>query len=309
MKYLVIGGSGLIGSRFVELTKKNNIILSPGEKELDITSGPSVDNFFKNSKFDIVVNFAAYTNVDGAEKERPPAHRASGPEGDKKGIVWGLNVGAAENLAKACKKYDKFLIHISTDFIFPGTKENPGPYAEDVELPGEMEKIGWYGWTKLEGEKQVRKINKNAAIVRTAYPFRTAYEQKLDFARNILALFDEGKLYPLFSDQKLTPVLIDDLVGVLEKIANLKRPGIYHTVTSDVTTPYDFANYLLEKARGVKNAVIKGSMEEYLKTPDRTPRPRLGGLKSEKTQKILGMKFKTWRESVDEFVRQVKSAK
>src|SRR3989344_6444159 len=254
MNYLVIGGSGLIGSRFVELTKKNNIILSPSEKELDITSGPSVDNFFKNSKFDIVVNFAAYTNVDGAEKER----------GDKKGIVWGLNVGAAENLAKACQKFGKFLIHISTDFIFPGTKENPGPYAEDAELPGEMEKIGWYGWTKLEGEKQVRKINKNAAIVRTAYPFRTAYEQKLDFARNILALFDEGKLYPLFSDQKLTPVLIDDLVGVLEKIANLKRPGIYHTVTSDVTTPYDFANYLLEKARRVKSVVQKGSMEEFL---------------------------------------------
>ena len=300
MKYLVIGGSGLIGSRFIDLTKKNNKILSPDETKLDITDKASVEGYFAGNKdkFDVVINFAAYTNVDGAEKER----------GDKKGIVWRLNVEGAENLAKICRNYGKFLIHISTDFIFPGTKENPGPYAEDAKLPGNMDKIGWYGWTKMEVERQGRKINKYAAIVRPAYPFRASpYKQKLDFARNILALFDEDKLYPLFSDQRLTPVFIDDLVSALEKIAILKRPGIYHVVTSDVTTPFDFANYLLEKARGVKGVVEKGSMEKFLNVPGRTPRPRLGGLKSQKTQKILGMKFKTWKQSVDEFVKQIKS--
>src|SRR3990167_9354962 len=284
MKYLVIGGSGLIGSRFVELTKKNNIILSPSEKELDITSGPSVDNFFKNSKFDIVVNFAAYTNVDGAEKER----------GDKKGIVWGLNVGAAENLAKACKKYGKFLIHISTDFVFLGTEGNPGPYAEEAQLPDFSEKIGWYGWTKNMAEGKVRQACPNSAITRTAYPFYAAeYRQKTDFAKKILELYDRGELYPLFEDQVMTPVYVDDLVSALQKLSKLARPGIYHIVSADTTTYWEFGNYLIEKARDVKNAVIKGSMEEYLKTPDRTTRPRLGGLKSEETQKILGMKFKT----------------
>lgn len=300
MKYLVTGGSGLIGSRFVNLLKKNDKILSPDEKKLDITNKVSVENYFgKNrSKFDVVINFAAYTNVDGAEKER----------GDKKGIVWKLNVLGAQNLAKACQKYAKFLIHISTDFIFQGTKDNPGPYSENAKLPQKMQGIGWYGWTKLQGEKAMRRENKYAAIVRTAYPFRAEdYKQKTDFARNILTLYDESKLYPLFSDQRLTPIFIDDLVKALEKISILKRPGIYHVVTSDTTSPYEFANYLLEKARGVKNAVQKGSMEEFLKAPGRTPRPRLGGLKSKITQKVLGMKFKTWKESFDEFVKQLKS--
>lgn len=299
MNYLVIGGSGLIGSRFIELTKKNNKILTPDEEKLDITRKTSVEKYFEenNSKFDVAVNFAAFTDVDGAEKER----------GDKGGLVWKLNVDGAENVAKACRKHGKFLIQISTDFVFLGTEDNPGPYDEDVQLPDFSEKIGWYGWTKNVAERNVRKACTNSVIIRTAYPFRASpYKQKLDFARNTLDLYDAGKLYPMFSDQKLTPVFIDDLVKALEKIAILKRPGIYHVVTSDVTTPYDFASYLLEKAKGVKGVVQKGSMEEFLKAPGRTPRPRLGGLKSEKTQKILGMKFKTWKQSVDEFVKQLK---
>ena len=299
MKYLVIGGSGLIGSRFIELSKKGDKILSPAEKKLDITNGTSVAKYFEQNKdkFDVVINFAAYTNVDGAERQR----------GNKKGIVWRINVDGAKNVAEACQKYGKFLIHISTDFVFPGTKEKPGPYSESAKLPEKMGGIAWYGWTKLVGERKVKNANKYVAIVRTAYPFRAAlYKQKLDFARNILSLYDDAKLYPMFADQKMTPVFIDDLVKVLKKIVRLKKGGVYHVVTSDSTTPYEFASYLLEKARGVKGVVKKGSMEDFLKAPGRTPRPSLGVLDSRKTQKILGMRFRTWKQVVNEFVRQLK---
>lgn len=297
-KYLIFGGSGLIGSRFIELVSEEKHVV-PKEEELDITDTKALEDFFNKhaDEFDVVINFAAYTNVDGAEKER----------GDETGAVWKVNVIGAENIAKAAQKHGKFLIHISTDFVFPGTDENPGPYVENAELPKDMKTIGWYGWTKLMAEKKVKEVGGNFAIVRTAYPFRaTPYELKPDFARNTLELFDKGKLYPMFSDQQLTPVFIDDLVIALEKIAELKKPGVYHVVTVDITSPFEFAGYLLEKARGVKDVVKEGSMKEFLKAPGRTPRPRLGGLNSQKTQEVLGMKFKTWKQAVDEFIKQLK---
>ncbi len=296
-RVLVIGGSGLVGSRFIELTKLKESILAPKERALDITDASSVESFFKkNLGINIVINFAAYTDVAKAEEQR----------GDKKGLAWKINAVGAENIAKIAKKYGSFLIFISTDFIFEGTKDKPVPYKEDAKLPRFSDKISWYGWTKLVGEKMVRKYCSNSAIVRIAYPFRVEYDEKVDFARKILELYDAGKLYPLFTDQIITPLFIDELVKPLEKLVGLKSSGTYHLVTRDAVSYYEFGEYLIRKARGKKNAPDKGSLVKFLKTPGRNPRPIYGGLASEKTQKILGMKFRTWKQSVDEFVRQLK---
>lgn len=297
-KYLVIGGSGLVGSRFIELAQEKPQILSPNERKLDITKKSSIDAYIKrHPEIGVIINFAAYTDVAGAEKDR----------GNKKGLAWRLNVVGSENVAGAAKKHGKFLIHISTDFVFLGTEEDSGHYDEDAKLPRFSDKISWYGWTKLVGEKRAREIHPDSAIVRIAYPFRAApYEVKVDFARKILKLYDEGDLYPLFADQIITPLFVDYIVAPLEKITQLKRPGIYHIAARNAVSYYDFGEYLIRTARGVKNAPKKGSLEEFLKGAGRNPRPRLGGLKSEKTQKILGIKFKTWKEAVDEFVRQFK---
>jgi len=294
---LAIGASGLVGSRFTDLYPKKDHIISPDLNELDITDKVQVDKFFKENKdsFETVVNFAAYTDVDGAEKER----------GNEKGLVWKLNVEGPKNLAQASQKYSKYLIQISTDFVFPGTADYPGPYSEDATTPESADKLGWYGWTKLEGERVVRKNCETCVIVRISYPFRAHYPAKLDFARNILVLFDQGKLYPLFADQKLTPTWVDEVCKILYILLEEKKAGIFHVACAEVTTPLEFANYLLEKARGVKGVVKEGSMGEFLKTSGRTPRSRLGGLLTQKTQKALGISLMNWREAIDELVRQL----
>lgn len=297
MKYLIIGSSGLMGSTFMDLVPDS---IGIDENTLDITKNQDVEKYFEKNKdkFDIVINFAAYTNVDGAEKQT----------GDKNGIVWLLNVLGPQNLANACKRYDKFLIHISTDFIFKGTEDYPGPYKEDAKLPNDMEGMGWYGFTKLEGEKKVRKVNPDSSVVRTAYPFRKKpYELKKDYAHGILDLFDEGKLFPLFDDQILTPILLEDLVEALQRISQIKKGGIYHVVSSNTATPFEFGCYLIKKARGKENVVQKGSMKEFLKAEGRTPRPRLGGLDTRETQRKLNMTFKTWEEMADEFAEKNKA--
>lgn len=289
----VVGASGLVGSRFVELYSEKENLLTPNLNELDITSLESLDRYLKDNHPDTILNFAAYTNVDGAEKER----------GDENGVAWKLNVDSVKNLIEACKENDIFLVQISTDFVFKGDESDPGPYSEDKKLPDNNSGISWYGWTKNRAEKLLSESGLKHAVVRIAYPFySTDYANKLDFAKGFIKLFDENKLYPVFSDQTLSVLNVDDLVLPLSKIINEEIKGIFHIVSSDMTSPFEFVKCLLEKTRGAKDVLQKGSMKEFLSKEGRTPRPRLGGLKTEQTEKKLGMKFKTWREMVDEFV-------
>lgn len=297
-KILVLGASGLVGSRFVDLYHAEAPTITPKSKELDITNPSQVKDFFEknNKEFSSVVNFVGHSNVDGAERER----------GDKKGMVWKMDVTAAGSVAKMCQKYGKYLVYISTDFVFSGKKENPGPYSEDAELPADADELLWYGWTKAEGERAVAKATDKFSIVRIAYPFRAHFTPKLDFARNILSLYDEGKLYPMFTDQQFTPSFIDEAAKIIFLLVEERLNGIYHAVTSPTTTPHEFATYLIEKARGKKNAVTKGSLVEFLKTSGRTPKPLFGGLTNKKTAKALGIKLFTWREAIDELTKQLK---
>ena len=296
-KVLVIGASGLVGSRFVELAGNRFEITPVDQKTLDITDASAVDKYFQENKFDAAVNFAAFTDVSGAEKET----------GSEDGMAWKLNVLAPEHVAKAASENGVFLIHISTDFVFEGLENSKGPFDKDGPLPGKPDNLCWYGWTKLLGEKSVRENCKNFAIVRIGYPFRSHFEGKVDFARKIIELYDAGTLYPLFADQIITPIFIDDLTEPLSKIIEAETPGNYNIVSSDTVTYYDFGNYLLEKVRGVKDAPQRASVIEFMKTPGRNKRAIWGGLKTEKTQKTLGLKFRTWREMVDEFVGQLNS--
>lgn len=297
-KVLVIGASGMVASRVVDLLKNKYEIVPSDERTLDITKQESIDSYFEVNNFDSVVNFAAFTNVDAAEKER----------GDENGIVWKLNVEAPKSLARKCKEKNIFLIHISTDFIFPGTKENPGPYSEETALPENNEGIGWYGWTKNRAEKVVSESGCRYAIVRYGYPFRAAeFEMKKDWARNLLSLYNEQKMYPLFTDQVQSVIFIDDIALPLSRIIDEELPGVFHLVSTDTTTPFEIGKYLLSKYTGKDVGLEEGSILEFLKAPERTPRPVFGGLKTTITEEKLGLKLNTWREMVDEFVSQLKS--
>jgi dTDP-4-dehydrorhamnose reductase len=179
-------------------------------------------------------------------------------------------------------------------------------------LPETPEHLSWYGWTKLLGENEILKSEAKAALVRIAYPYRANYKGKGDFARWILELYDQKKLssVSIFTDQNITPTFIDGVSFVLSILAKEKRSGIYHVASSDLTSPYAFACYLLEKARGVENPgkiVPKGSIVRFQRNnPDRAKRPQFGGLQTARTEQALKVQFPTWREEIDKFVRQFK---
>lgn len=290
-KILVVGASGLVGSRFVELYKEKENLLTPSSTEMDITSTKSVEKYFDKYTPDAVINFASYTNVGESEKDR----------GDKNSLCWKVNVEGAKNIATKVKENNIFLIHISTDYVFPATVDDPGPYDESHAPETKSKKLTWYGYTKAEAERQIKDIlNDNFAIVRIAYPFRSKFDKKLDYIRKPLSLFEQGSLYPMFNDQQLSITFIDDLCDALNVIIASKTNGIFHVCSTDIGTPFDIIGYAIEKKKGVRDVVKASSLTDFLKNTDNPVRyPKYGGLKTIKTQEKLGMKFKTWQEMVD----------
>jgi len=293
-KVLAIGGSGMVGSRFCELAVSKFEIVSIDENTLDITDKNAVEKYFTENKFDSVINFSAYTNVSEGENDRD----------NKNGLAWKLNALAPGYLAEACLKNDTFFIHISTDMVFPGNKVDPGPYSEDHLIPEDSSIVTWYGYTKGLGEKTVTKIlGEKACILRLIYPFRSHFDGKPDYLRKPIQLYKESKLYPLFTDQKLTTIFVDDACKILERILETGQVGVLHASCIDLASPYDHVLYALEKIEGKKVELKTGLIEEFLKTATSAVRyPQFGGLKTEITQEKLGMKFRTWRQMVDSFV-------
>ena len=281
----------MVGSRFLELLSKDLVPLTPEIDKLDITNKTSVDSFFESEKPDVTLHFAAFTDVGGAESQR----------GDKNGSCWKINVEGSVNLAKACKKYGSHMIHISTDYCFSGSSEDPGPYSEDCSIETDEKRLTWYGFTKTEAEREVTKIlGKDFSIVRLIYPVRGKFDAKLDYIRKPLSLFDQGKLYPLFTDQQVSITFIDEACQAINKIIEGKIYGIFHASTPDTTTPYELISYVVEKTRRVKDAVKPSSLDDFLKTVDNPVRyPKFGGLRVEETEKKLGIKLSSWREVVD----------
>jgi dTDP-4-dehydrorhamnose reductase len=291
MKILVTGASGLVGSKFVDDCQNKYELLTPAFPEFDLTNSELISEYIKTNNPDAVIHLAAYTNVTEAEKQK----------GDELGDCWKINIGGTENLIKNIDPEKTHYIHISTDMVFSGSAENPGPYMEN-QIPSEPSgKLTWYGYTKGLAEKIVRdKFGDQATILRLIYPVRANYEAKLDYLRKPLALFDEGKLYPMFDDQQISIAFIDEISIVLQKIIDGNLFGTFHASSCNTTTPYELVSYFIEKVRGVKNAVQKTSLG------DSTRYPKFGGLKVEQTEKVLGIKFSTWREIVDQIASQLK---
>lgn len=270
MKILVTGASGLVGSRFVELYPNPQDLLTPDRNEFDLANPKE---YLAKNIPDVVLNFAAYTNVSEAEKQK----------GDKSGPCWQINVEGTRNLVSALPVNTR-LIHTSTDMVFSGSS---GPYKETDIPETDQSKVTWYGYTKAEAE---RVVGNRGVIVRIICPVRAKFSPKLDFLRKPLNLYNQGKLYPLFIDQRTSMTFIDEACLALQKIIDQNLSGIFHMSCPDTTTPYEIITYLLQKLGKDISGVQKSSVD-----PNRYP--KFGGLKP-------SFEFSTWKQIVDKLIEQ-----
>lgn len=294
-KILLTGSSGLVCSRFVELYGKNYDLATPDYPDFDLTDIENVKKTVSEANPEVIVNFAAYTNVGEGENQRD----------DKNGDCWKINVEGVKNLISTLNPKIRF-IQISTDMVFSGSNEDPGPYEEKHTPETDSKKVTWYGFTKGEGERTVLKsLGQEATILRLIYPVRAKFEAKADYIRKPLSLFDEEKLYPIFNDQQVSIAFIDEVALALKTIIDKDVKGVFHASSSNTTTPYELISYVIEKVRGKKDVVQSSSLKEFLKKVDNPVRyPMFGGLKVERTEKELGIKYSTWKEIVDKLISQ-----
>ena len=283
----VIGSSSMVGSRYCEQASNDFDLVKAdlsGQILVDITDAESTDEFFKKHQFANAILFSAFTDVDAAEKQR----------GDKSNTCWRVNVNGVENVVAACLKYQRGLIFISTSFVFDGTA---GPYAEDSPFGPDLEKVSWYGITKIEAENIIKSQLSQYLIIRIAYPYRAGFEGKDDFAKRILRNYHQGSLPPMFFNQALTPTFVDDLAPAIKLLITENQSQIFHLASPQITTPYEFALYLNEVFGGDPAAVQKGSIVDFLKRSGATPRTVNGALSVKRISR-LGFHPTGWRQGI-----------
>lgn len=247
-KVAITGPTGLVGSRIIELLGNDFTFIPLTQEALDITDSKQVDQRFETLDADVFLHLAAYTNVDGAEKEKEVAEK--------------INVSGTRNVYEAaCGKNMQF-IYVSTDFVFDGV--NP-PFSEDSK----PNPIGYYGQTKYEGEQLVKE---NAMIVRITYPYRKSYDERPDFVRSIKKLLAEGKTIAGITDSMITPTFIDDIAYGLKYLMNNYSPQIYHLVGSESMSPYDAFVQIAQTFGLDESLITKTTYDEFFAGKAKRPR-------------------------------------
>ncbi len=258
MKLLIIGSKGQLGSELVIECKRNDFsFLALDLPEFNITDPSQVKKTLADFKPSIVINASAYTNVDMAETE---------PE-----IAYTVNSDGPANLAVSCDKNRIPIIHISTDYVFDGSKGQP--YAESDPVSP----LGIYGKSKEKGESKLRSILKQHIILRTSWLY-SAYGN--NFVKTMLKLGKEKEIIKVVSDQYGCPTCAADLAEAVVDISkqitqNFKIAwGTYHYCGLGITTWHEFAKAIFEIASQYQN--YKVSSVEAITTaqyPTKTKRP------------------------------------
>ncbi len=277
---LVTGANGQLGKEIGKLSAALPglpPIVCTTRKELDITSAGDVEKFIDGSNIEFLVNCAAYTNVDLAEKEKEKAFL--------------VNHDSVRNLVSAAGRKDIHIIHISTDYVFDG-KSNIPYREEDVAAP-----LSVYGMSKLKGEKEVLKYAKGM-IIRTSWLYSSS---KGNFFSTMLRLGRENEEVRVVFDQTGSPTFAGDLAGAIMKIvAGISgdqtgfSPGIFHYANEGVCSRYDLAVEIM-KAAGMDCRVVPVESDSF---PVPAARPHYSVLNKSKIKRLYSINIPHWRESL-----------
>ncbi len=274
MRILVTGARGMLGTDLVCILEENeHEVFATDVEELDITQLEGLQKTVRDIDPDVLINCAAYTDVDKAEEEP-----------DKAFLINGVG---AQNLALVCKDSDIDLCHISTDYVFDGTKKDP--YTTD-DLPNP---INTYGRSKLAGEEYIQQIGHKFYIVRTSWLYG---KYGKNFVYKILDLAKKQKELRVVDDQKGSPTWTVTLARVIDRLIQTKKFGIYHVTDS---TPggiswCEFAKEITEKS-GLTVRIIPISAAEFSQ-PAR--RPKYSVLDLIEIKSILNQELPSWKDSL-----------
>ena len=297
MRILVTGSNGLLGQKLSELLENEStvtLIATAARPSalpirrgvfhlLDITDAETVDRIVDETKPDVIINTAAMTQVDQCESQRE--------------ACWKANVSAVKNLVNACRRNGAHLIHVSTDFIFDGTKE----MLDENATPNP---VNYYGESKLAGEKVILESDISWAILRTVLVFGVTR----DMSRSNIVLWvkkslEQGKTIQVVNDQWRTPTLAEDLAVGCYLAARKKAKGIFNISGKDYLSPYDIAIRAAEFFNLDKSLIQETDSTKFTQ-PAR--RPLRTGFIIDKARKELGYEPHSFDEGLRVLASQLK---
>ncbi|OON67445.1 dTDP-4-dehydrorhamnose reductase [Hymenobacter sp. CRA2] len=281
---LVFGASGQLGQCLAHVAAERNIsglVMLP-EEQANILDPQVLRKAFEQYQPQYCINCAAYTAVDKAEDELDIARR--------------VNRDGAENLARLCGEFGTTLLHISTDFVFAGTGNQP-LLETDETAP-----ISAYGLTKLEGEQVIPTHTERYFILRTSWLYS---EYAGNFVKTMLRFGRERDEMRVIWDQLGTPTYAIDLAGVLLHIIQTGNTqyGLYHYSNEGITSWYDFAVAIFELG-GLSTRTVPIRTSEY---PTKATRPAYSVMDKSKAKAGLSIAIPHWRTSLQECMRRLAS--
>lgn len=276
-RVLVTGANGQLGQQMRRLGEVSpNEYIFTDVQELDITNRDEVMRFVEEQKVDVIINCAAYTNVDRAEEDEATAEL--------------INATAVRYLAEAALKIDATLFHVSTDYVFG--QDGNTPRAEDMPL----NPLGAYGRTKLHGEQAIAEVGCKAIIIRTAWLYS---EYGNNFLKTMLRLTAEKENLNVVFDQVGTPTYAGDLAMTIFSIVDgdiyAGREGVYHFSNEGVCSWYDFAQEIATAMGHNKCRINPCHSSEF---PSKVVRPPFSVLDKTKIKQTFGVEIPHWRESM-----------
>ena len=281
LKLMVTGCNGQLGKALYELTKDDPAFEYVGSDvpELDITDSEALIAYVRDIKPDVIINCAAATNVDGCEKDEDLAFK--------------INALGPRNLAVAATAVDAKLIHVSTDYVFPGDGNVPRVETDPVGPKSA------YGRTKLAGEEFVKLFAKKWFIVRTAW----LYGEGKNFVRTMLKLSETSDSISVVDDQLGNPTSALELGRAILKLAPTQLYGIYHGTCEGVCSWADFTEEIF-RLKGISTKVVRISSEEYKKNfPESADRPSYSALEKRMFRLNLDYSFKEWKDALSEYLQ------
>jgi len=286
-RLLVIGASGLLGSKVYsqagtdyevsgsynpEVDGKSAWRLEP----LDIGSRDEVERLFEKTRPDVVILCAAMTNVDACEKQPLAANR--------------VNATGPELVARSCKKSGARLVHVSTDYVFDGSKSRR--YREDDQ----PRPISVYGQSKLSGEKSVLRTHPGSVVARPAVLYGwNPLEDKDNFVTWVLKKLRSGEKATLFKDQQISPTFADDLARTLLELAGRDVSGVWHVSGPDCLDRPECGR-VIAKVFGLDERLVMPVPSDSVSLPAK--RPKYSCLDVSKVENLLGRKTMSFEEGL-----------
>lgn len=282
MNILITGANGQLGNEMRVLSAQHtqHTYFFTDIAELDITSREAVNQFVTDNAIDVIVNCAAYTNVDKAETDEDMAHK--------------INALAVENLGLSGAK----VIHISTDYVFSG--EACVPYSETDSVAPRTA----YGRTKREGEVLLQAVSSKAVIIRTAWLYSTFGN---NFVKTMLRLGQEREALGVVFDQIGSPTYAADLAVAIFAVINAPvwQAGVYHFTNEGVCSWYDFTHEIFARAKTLlptdaAQQIAQCNLRPILSSEYQyqTPRPHFSVLNKSKIKSTFGIAIPHWTEAL-----------